>query len=347
MARGASMNTDTREVPRYPCDPSGGLHFVCGLTASEDLAVLPGTDWLVLGGLNVGSPAHLYLINARTQRASTLFPFDPPRIRPDPAHGGDRQPPPELARMSTSGINVRVGDDGNCLLYACNHGDRHAIEIFRIEVRGGVITAAWVGCVPLPVGTLAAAVVPLSDGGLLVSSFYDPRDKNAWTRMERGEPTGSLWEWHRDTGFRELETGGISGANGLEVSADEKTIYASAWSARELLILERASGDTRRIPLEFLPDNIKRSADGTLLIAGQQSTVAKIAACDGPECPQDWIVARFDPARDRVTPLISRPGNALINYACAALELNGTLYITARGDRRVAYVPLTSLPSLR
>jgi hypothetical protein len=341
------MNTDINDAPRYSCDPSDGLHFVGGLTASEDLAVLPGTDWLVLGGLNIGSPARLYLIDARTQCASILFPLDPPLVRPDAAYGGDRQSPPRLATMSTSGINVRVTDEGDCLLYACNHGDRHAIEIFRIELRGRLPTAAWIGCLPLPVGTLAAAVVPLAQGGLLVSSFYDPRDKNAWLRMERGEPTGSLWEWHRDTGFRELETGGISGANGLEVSADERFIYASAWSARELLILERASGASRRIPLEFLPDNIKRSADGTLLIAAQQSTVAKIAACDGPECPQDWVVARVDPVRDRVTPLLSRPGNALVNYACAALELNGTLYITGRGDHRVAYVPLSLLPSLR
>jgi sugar lactone lactonase YvrE len=249
--------------------------------------------------------------------------------------------------MSTSAIHVRVSDAGECLLYACNHGDRHAIEIFRVEMHAARPTAAWVGCVPLPAGTLAAGVVSLADGGLLVNSFYDPRDPNAWARMDRGEHTGSLWEWHCDTGFRELETGGISGANGLEISADETTIYASAWSARELLILERASGATRRLPLDFLPDNIKRSADGTLLIAGQRSTVAKIAACEGPECPQDWIVVRVDPARNLVTPLISRPGSTLINYACAALELEGTLYITARGDRRVAYVPSRSLPSLR
>lgn len=333
------MNTDISQSCREPGD---ALQFVYGPTASEDLARLPGTDWVVLGGLNIGSPAHLYLIDHRTKRASILFPVDPPSIRPDSADGGDRETPPDLERMSTSGINVRVGDDGCYTLYACNHGDRHAIEIFRIDARGAVPTAAWVGCVRLPVGILAAAVVPLADGGLLVSSFYDPRDENAWARMDRGEHTGSLWEWHRESGFRQLETGGISGANGLEISEDETTIYASAWSARELLILERATGVTRRIPLDFLPDNIKRSTDGTLLIAGQQSTVAKIAACTGPECPQDWVVVRVDPVRDLVTPLISRAGNALINYACAALQVHDTLYITARGDRRVAYVPLTA-----
>ncbi|MEP7243349.1 MAG: hypothetical protein ABI885_06640 [Gammaproteobacteria bacterium] len=46
-------------------------------------------------------------------------------------------------------------------------------------------------------------------------------------------------------------------------------------------------------------------------------------------------------------PLITRPGNTLINYACGALQVGDTLYITARGDRRLAYLPVAKLPSLR
>jgi hypothetical protein len=350
------MSTDTmpplktpQEWPgtRFPCRPSDGLGFVCGPNASEDLAWVPESHWIVLSGLNIGPPGRLYVLDDRTKHASILFPTDRPAVRCDDRHGEPGQAPPDPERMSTSGINIRVSPAGECLLYACNHGDRHAIEIFEIEIRDPVPTATWVGCIPLPAGTLAAGVVPLRDGGVLVSSFYDPRDDEAWARMARREPTGSLWEWHAASGFRQLQTGGISGANGLEVSHDERTIYASAWSASELLILDRFSGSLRRVPLDFLPDNIKRAASGCLFIAGQRSTVGRIAACKGPNCPQDWIVVRFDPSNDQVLPLVARPGNELINYACAAMEVNGTLYITARGDRRVAYIPVAGLPSLR
>jgi sugar lactone lactonase YvrE len=189
-------------------------------------------------------------------------------------------------------------------------------------------------------------VVPIADGGIVVSSFYDPSDKQAWARMDRGEDTGSLWEWHPGKGFRRLDAGTISGANGLAISADEQTLYASAWSGRALLVLDLRTGRRRTIPLNFLPDNIKRAPDGTLLVAGQRSSVASIAACNGPDCPQDWIIARVDPTHETVTPLITRQGNAMINYACGALQIGDTLYISARGDRRVAYVPLASLPSL-
>jgi sugar lactone lactonase YvrE len=342
------MGQPSDEMPpaKYSCAPSDGLHYVCGPTASEDLVRIPGTCWLVTSGLNIGSPAHLCTVDIRTRRAAILFPIGTPTMKRDPDIGSDSFSPPDLATISIDGINLRAGADGQHLLYAANHGDRFAIEIFKIDTRGPVPTASWAGCVKMPAGTRANAVVPLSDGGFLAGSFYDPRDEHAWAKMGRGEPTGSLWEWHAADGFRRIDAGEISGANGLEINADETTIYVSAWSGKALVILDRRSGARRIIPLEFLPDNIKRAADGTLFIAGQCSTVAKIAACDGPECPQDWIVVRIDPVLAKVTPVVTRSGNALINYACAALEAEGTLYITARGDRRLAYLPMASLPSL-
>ena len=197
---------------------------------------IPGTRWLVTSGLNIGSPAHLYTVDIRTQRAAVLFPIGTPTMMRDPDIGSDCFSPPDLATISIDGINLRAGDDGQHLLYAANHGDRFAIEIFKIDTRGPVPAASG-RLVKMPAGTRANAVVPLTDGGFLAGSFYDPRDEHAWVRMGRGEPSGSLWEWHAADGFRRIDAGDISGANGLEISADETTIYVSAWSGRALVIL--------------------------------------------------------------------------------------------------------------
>jgi hypothetical protein len=349
LATAVSAATAQSTIPpaAHSCAPSDGLNYICGPTASEDLAHVPGTRWLVASGMNVGEPAQLYLIDTRTQRASIFFPMDKQQMQPDATLRTGCTGPPNLDKMSTDGISIRAGSDRQHLLYVANHGDRHAIEIFRIDAREPVPKAAWISCVPMPPGTLANAVVPLADGGLVVSSFYDPGDKDAWARMSRGENTGSLWEWHAVSGMRRLEVGGISGANGVEISADGNTLYASAWSGRELLVLDRRTGVQHRIALDFLPDNIKRAPDGTLFVGGQRSSAARIAACTGPDCPQDWIIARVDPLSGKVTPLVTRPGNALINYACGAVQADDTLYITVRGDRRLIYLPLASLPSLR
>ncbi len=320
------------------CAPRDGLEFICGPVASEDLARVPGTAWLIASGLNTGTPAHLFLVDHRSKRAQPLFPLGTPRMHLEAAYAGICPGPPQLAAMSTDGLNLRAGVRGRHTLLVANHGDRHAIEVFDIDARRGVPAATWIGCVPMPKGTLANAVVPLRDGGLIASSFHDPGDVEAWARMARLEPTGSVWEWHAASGWRQLPVGPVPGANGLEISADERMLYLSAWSASKVLVIDRDTSTRREITLDFLPDNIKRQSDGTLLIAGQRTTVASIAACQGPACPQPWVVARLDPDRGVATPLLAGAGNATVSYACSALQIDKILYVTLRGDNRIIAV---------
>jgi len=80
-----------------------------------------------------------------------------------------------------------------------------------------------------------------------------------------------------------------------------------------------------------------------LLIAGQAATVAAIGAV----CLQDWIVAQVDPMRDTVRTLVTRKGNAMVRYACGALQVGDRLYITARADRRIVTLPLSALPAVQ
>jgi len=310
------------------CAASDGLEAICGPVASEDIARIPGTHWLIASGLNVGSPAHLYLIDTRRRQARVLSVVQKPAI------GGCTPPQPD--RMSLDGLNIRPASQGEpAMLLAANHGDRHAIEMFRIDLQPEP-ALTWVGCVRMPRATLANAVVPLSDGGMLVTSFHDPDDGEAWNRMDRAERTGGVWEWHAQRGWNLLTTEGVAGANGLEISADERTLYVSAWAAQQLLIINRASGAQRVVRLDFRPDNVHRTADGMLLIAGQRAAVRNIAAC-GPSCPQPWIVARFAPASGTVATLVQGRGSETINYACGAMELDGTLFITLRGAPRIAW----------
>jgi hypothetical protein len=340
----AALSGEGASQPAGACDRAEGLDFVCGPVASEDLVAVPGTPWLVGSGLNVGAPAHLYLLDTRTKAAVEAFPADPQGPPPprDPGCPG----PPDPRGMSMDGLGLRPGAEGRHILYAANHGDRTAIEMFRVEAREGRPRLSWFGCLPLPPRTLPNAVAPLPGGGLLVSSFYDPSDKAAWARMARGEPTGRLLEWRPGQGFRAVPGGAMSGANGLELSADAGLIFASAWAERKLVVISRADGRRREIPLDFMPDNIRRRIDGTLLVAGQQTRVEPIAAC-GAQCPQPWVVAEVDPRTGAVRTLLRREGTAAVNYACTALEANGEIYITVRGDDRIAYLRRADLPGRR
>lgn len=324
------------------CAPADGMQAICGPVASEDLALIPGTRWLIASGLNVGPAAHLYLVDTRDKRARTAFPQSPARIGMQPSFRGTCPGPLKPASMSIDGLDIRPASGGNPpLLLAANHGDRHAIEFFSIDMRTDPVLT-WVGCVPMPKGTLANAVVALADGGMLVSSFHDPLDKDAWSRMDRGEATGAVWEWHPATGWT-LAHGGIAGANGIEVSADERTLYVSAWAASRLLAIDRIDGSRREVTLDFRPDNIHRTAGGALLIGGQRAAVRDIAACTA-SCPQPWLVARVDAKTGAASTLLSGDGSAAINYACGAIEVDGELFMTLRGEPRIAWHVLAQRP---
>ena len=320
------------------------LHYISGPVASEDLVRIPDTDWLIASGMNVGRPAHLYLIDTVHKSASILFPIDEATAQAPPQPTAACDAPPDLARMSTDGLALRAGSGGVHTLYAANHGDRNAVEFFTVDARGSGPRLHWAGCAPLPPGTLPNAVTVLPDGGLLVISFYDPTDKSAWARMAAGKNTGRILQWHAARGYEPVANSATSGGNGIETSADGKLIYASSWSARRLVILSRQDGSRHEIPLGFMPDNIHRLADGSLLIAGQRTSVAAIEACKGAQCPQPWVVARVQPRTGRIEQLLSGTGSAAMSYACGALAVNGNLYITARGDQRIAYTSFAPAP---
>jgi hypothetical protein len=326
------------------CAPAEGLHFICGPVASEDLVHLPGTRWLITSGLNVGAPAHLYLIDARQKRATTIFPLDAPRMEVDRALTPNCSGPPDLTRMSTDGLALGPAPNGRHFLYAANHGDRFAIEMFEVNTRGELPQLRWLGCMLLPPHTLPNGVAALPDGGLLVTSFHDPQDeKKAWAQMARGENTGRLLEWHAASGFREVPGASVSGANGIDLSADASLVYLSAWATREIVVISRKGGTPpRRIPLDFLPDNIHRLPDGSLLVGGQRTDVQKIADCTA-QCPQPWVVARVDPVSGAVHRVLEGPGTRAVNYACGGIVVDHTMFVTARGDRRVIYASVSEL----
>jgi hypothetical protein len=341
-----AIAAEAAPVSAQDCKPSAGLNYICGPVASEDLVRVPHTHWLIASGMNVGQPAHLYLIDTIHKSASILFPIAPVTATLDPKPAPGCPGPPDLARMSTDGLALRAGADAVHTLYAANHGDRMAVEFFTVDARGAKPVLRWVGCAPLPRGTLPNAVTALPDGGLLVISFYDPSDPAAWTRMAAGKSTGRILEWHADRGFESVANSATSGGNGIETSADGKEIYASSWSSRELIVISREDGARRAIPLGFMPDNIHRLADGSLLIAGQRTSVTAIEACTGAPCPQPWVIARVLPRTFHIQQLLTGSGSSAMGYACGAIALNGTLYITARGDQRIAYRALPARPYL-
>src|SRR5205814_2732066 len=78
MAIGASRTIAAQSAA---CAPSGGLSFICGVQAAEDLVLVPGTRWLIASGMTAGSGLHLIDTQAKTARS--LFSSNVSNTRAD------------------------------------------------------------------------------------------------------------------------------------------------------------------------------------------------------------------------------------------------------------------------
>ena len=59
------------------CDPIGNVRFVCDQVGPEDLAPVPGSEWVLSSGMAANGAVRL--INVRDRTTKTLFPTATPK----------------------------------------------------------------------------------------------------------------------------------------------------------------------------------------------------------------------------------------------------------------------------
>ena len=94
----------------------------------------------------------------------------------------------------------------------------------------------------MPAHTWPNSVAPLPDGGMVVTDMFDPKDPKAPDKMNAGENTGAVYEWHPHKGYALVPGSRMSGNNGIEVSRDGKWIYVAAWGNKAVVRLSRGGG---------------------------------------------------------------------------------------------------------
>jgi hypothetical protein len=313
------------------CGPAGGWSFVCGPAAAEDMVRLPGTNWIIAGGMAEGKQAgRLHLIDSVKKTWETIYPGAEAKGELDaksyPACPG--APDPKV--FSAHGIAIRDDGKGSATLLVVNHGGREAIEVFRINKRPAKPEIAWTGCVPMDDRTFINSVAFLPAGGFAATKFFDPKAPGGFQTIQSGKVTGGVLEWHPGAGVREIPGTGLSGANGIEVSKDGKWMYVASWGGKELVRFSREGSPLKKdvVKVAFSPDNLRWAPDGKILVAGQN------------EGFKGWTVVKLDPSTMKVTELAKDAGQSPLQNASVAIEVDGTLWLGPfRGDR-VAYRPI-------
>jgi hypothetical protein len=127
------------------------------------------------------------------------------------------------------------------------------------------------------------------------------------------------------------------------VSDDGQTIYFNSWTGRQLirLALDGDRPERTELDLPFMPDNVRWSADGKLLVTGQATTVAELL----PQAMTGTAVLpatvwKVDPESFTSEQLIG-PDDEQFGLVATAIEVGGELWLSNACGDRIAVVTLT------
>jgi hypothetical protein len=323
------------------CAASGGLNFICGLQAPEDLALIPNTRWLIASGMMAGSGLHLIDTQAKTARA--FFAPGVSALRADKAKFASCPGPLDPKQAILHGLSLRSSQTaGRYTLYATNHGGRESIEVFDVDAQSATPTATWTGCLLMPNSWAANSVAVFSDGAVVATVLVLPGKtfQDVW----EGRNTGVVVMWTPGSKeFKTLAGTELPGNNGIETSADGREFYVASTGLKRIVAYSRADPSK---PLhfaqlkEFGPDNVRLVGD-RLYTAG---IIDNEAACGGapkkPEdiqCPRAGWSMRSIRKTMAITEVARGPRAAPYTGTATAIPVGGNLWLSSFNVDRVAY----------
>jgi hypothetical protein len=328
------------------CVPSGDLAYVCGPRNAEDIVRIGDSRWLILSGMSTqpqgggaATPGQLYLVDHEQKSYESWFPGAAPHMSHDTATFGACPGPLNVQNFSAHGLALREDDVGRYKLYMTSHGEREAIEVFDVDTSGATPAITWRGCVVLPERTSSNSVAILNDGGFVTTKMMDPTDPRGFAGILAGEVSGNVYEWHPGGAVEAVPGTELSGANGIELSPDERWMYVAAIGSREVVRFDRAADPVSKqvTTLEVRPDNLRWTDDGTLYTIG--GNFVPPSQCATPPCATGWSVVEIDPDTLEAKRVAGVDQNAALQGASTGLAVGDEIWIgTFRGDR-VGYLP--------
>lgn len=333
------------------CAPAGNVKFICNAPDNEDWAPVPGTHWVIGSDLApAGQQGYLHLFDTRNDTVADVQPADI-AIRPDKARYPDCPGPVDMKIFGPHGLDLTRGGGEHRTLYAVNHGGRESVEVFAVDLSGAKPSFAWTGCVVAPKGFWPDGVASLPDGGIIVTSLWDPTDPQRMDKLSNGEPVGALDEWQPGKGWSQVPgSAGLSGPNGVIVSADGREVYVAVWSGREVARISRGAGPAKvaTVPTGFLTDNLRWSPDERMIfVGGQADTVKNVIACfesTAVNCNVPFKVDIMNPRTLKLTTVVKSGVYGVMGGGTGAIEVDHHIWVSSFRADRVGIFPSPHVP---
>src|SRR5690348_13256446 len=102
-------------VPPGPCGDVQETSFVCGADHPEDLALVPGTHWVVASGFASG--AGIKLVDTRKRTLRRWYTGATSQVSHDTSAFPHCPGPPDATALNAQGMSLRRINDQSTLLY--------------------------------------------------------------------------------------------------------------------------------------------------------------------------------------------------------------------------------------
>ena len=300
------------------CEAVGEIQFICDVIGPEDLAIVPGSAWVIASGNQEGG--RVQLVSVRDKTTTVLFPTPSRSERLDattyPTCPGPLGPEEDEA-FRAHGLYLEPGDGAVHTLYVVHHGTRESIEVFEVDARATPPALTWVGCAVAPEALGLNAVVALPEGGFAATS---PR-------------TGDVWEWQTGTGWTQIPGSEETAPNGLEISMDGRWLYIAGWREEKLTRLSRGQTPVQRdvVAVGFRPDNLRMSPDGSVIFAAGHGDYGTPAETSN--------VAKVDPQTLEVRRIFRHPHIEGFAASTTAIQVENEIWLGTNRGEMIAYFP--------
>ena len=327
------------------CVDKGNLHPVCGLQSPEDIAVVPGGDYLLLSELgSMGARSgRIALFNVNDESWQTIYPVGG-IAKPETLQGDASCTEPPGAELSPHGTHLVQLDDGSWRYLVVNHGGREAVELFSLETSAeGAPSLQWRGCVFPADNTLMNDVVGLGNGDVIYTRMFRPHDFMGQMRGMLGFNSGDVWRWNKATGVRLLPGTEGSLTNGIEISQDERFIFINQYMDKEV---HKYDLSTEEVVGKAPVPNVDNSAWGPnaeLWLVSQSSDLSDYLACTKDHtvtCGMAFEIVALDPESMQSRVIFRHQGPPMGSATIATAHRDKVYLGSFLGDRLLV-VPLS------
>lgn len=306
----------------------------------QAVAVFPGTE-----DVTIDPEIGIAFISADDRRAT--FAGAPVQggiyaLRMDGSGRVMKVSPDSFGEFHPHGLSLWRGDDGRKRLFVINHtkDDGDKVEIFDVGTGGALM---HVDSVVFPQMSSPNDVL-----GVGPRSFYVTNDKGikegflSQVEAYLALPLSSIAYFDGQNG--RIVARGLAYANGVNMTPDGKTIYATEFLGRRVIEYGRNAetgvlSKTKSIPVNTGPDNIEISADGALWIGGHSKVFEFLKHVKDPSAIAPSHVIRVNPATGAIEDILIDTSGA-INASSVGAVWDETLVVGSVFDDHVMVCPV-------